>query len=102
MTFRLHGLLEDAPQLVPPVTNWPVIGCICWGGGVDDEAVMDLVGVAGVPEELGTLMEGDTLTMVRGGVTSVLEEPGSLTEGDTLIMVHGGVVVASALVENIN
>ncbi|PWA80344.1 hypothetical protein CTI12_AA197690 [Artemisia annua] len=63
----LHGLLEDAPQLVPPVTNWPVIGCICWGGGVDDEAVMDLVGVAGIAEELGTLMEGDTLTMVAEG-----------------------------------
>ena len=70
MTFRFVGLLEDAPQLVPPVTNWPVIGCVCWRGGVDDEAVMDLVGVAGIPEEFGTLMEGSDYGSRRGDLVS--------------------------------
>ena len=69
----------DAAQLLLPVA----VGSVCCDGVVEDEAVIDLAGVAGVP---GTLTE---LTAVLGGVTS------PLPAGDTL---RGGVDVASTFV----
>ena len=91
VTLRLDGvsgLLDEAPQLVPPVAN-------C-GGVVDNAVVIDLVGVL-----VGVLAGVGALRMGLGGVTSAPEEePGTLAEGDTLVTARGGVdPVSSALIE---